>query len=190
MHEATCMTVHVPYCLAVTPCSLLRPRPPIFGRNYCKGLFYLHYTPPPPRGPLEPVCRTAVLHVYACCKCRRVVFVYQACRKYLENWSWPFSLISDGFLRPSSCRRGRWAESGCETTCYVLQHVRGQQLFHPSVLPWHVDRRSSRLLPHYRVREFVEGGGGGLNCEAKAQVLVVTPPPPLFPESRSQKGGA
>ena len=34
------------------------------------------------------------------------------------------------------------------------------------------------------------GGGGGLNCEAKAQVLVVTPPPPLFPESRSQKGGA
>ena len=33
------------------------------------------------------------------------------------------------------------------------------------------------------------GGGGGLNCEAKAQVLVVTPPPPLFPESRSQKGG-
>ena len=32
-------------------------------------------------------------------------------------------------------------------------------------------------------------GGGGLNCEAKAQVLVVTPPPPLFPESRSQRGG-
>ena len=65
--------------------SLLRPArcyapPPIFGRNYCKGLFYLHYTPPP-RGPFEPVCRTAVLHVYACCKCRRVVFVYQACRK-------------------------------------------------------------------------------------------------------------
>ena len=90
-----------------------------------------------------------------------------------------FSLISDGFLRPSSCRRGRWEESGCEITCYVLQkwqHVRGQQLFHPSVLPWHVDRRSSRLLPHYRIR----GRGGGLNCEAKAQVLVVTPPPPLF----------
>ena len=113
--------------------------------------------------------------------------MYQACRKWFENWSWPFSLISDGFLRPSSCRRGQWAESGCETTCYVLQHVRGQQLFHPSVLPRHVDRRSSRLLPHYRVRES-RGRGGGLNCEAKAQVLVVTPPP-LFPESRSQKGG-
>ena len=25
-----------------------------------------------------------------------------------------------------------------------------------------------------------ERGGGGLNCEVKAQVLVVTPPPPLF----------
>ena len=67
----------IPYCLAVTPCSLLRPPPP---------------PPPPPifeitvkgsitrptRGPLEPV---SVLHVYASCKCRRVVFVYQACRK-------------------------------------------------------------------------------------------------------------
>ena len=30
------------------------------------------------------------------------------------------------------------------------------------------------------------GGGGGLNCEAKAQVLIVMPPP-LFPGS--QKGG-
>ena len=89
---------------------------------------------------------------------------------------------------PEACRRGRWAESGYETTCYVLQHVRGQQLFHPSVLPRHVDRRSSRLLPHYRVREFVEGGGG-LNCEAKAQVFVVTPPPPFFLKVGRKGGG-
>ena len=34
-----------------------------------------------------------------------------------------------------------------------------------------------------------EGGGGG-NCEAKAQVLIVTPSPTLFPGSGSQKGGA
>ena len=45
------------------------------------------------------------------------------------------------------------------------QHVCGQQLFHPSVLPQLVDRRSYRLLPHNRaslisVREFVGGGGG------------------------------
>ena len=39
------------------------------------------------------------------------------------------------------------------------------------------------------VHEFVRGGG--LNCEAKVQVLVVTPPPPLFclKVGRSQKGG-
>ena len=42
--------------------------------------------------------------------------------------------------------------------CKKWQHVRGQQFFHPSVLPRHVDRRSARLLPHYRVREFVGGG--------------------------------
>ena len=52
--------VHVAYCLAVTPCSLLRPPPSIFGRNYCIGLFYLHYTPLP-RWPLEPDYGTAVL---------------------------------------------------------------------------------------------------------------------------------
>ena len=161
--------------------SLLRPPTPYFRAKllYRVILPPLH-TPPPPRRPLEPVCRTAVLHVYACCKCRRVVFVYQACRKQFENWSWPFSLISDGFLRPSSCRRDRWAESGCETTCYVLQHVRGQQLFHPSVLPRHVDRRSSRLLPHYRVREFVGGGGGGggLTARRKHKSSLLRPPPP------------
>ena len=57
-------------CVNEHPCnyrtaSLLRPArcyapPPIFGRNYCIGLFDLHYTPPP-RGPLEPVYGTAVL---------------------------------------------------------------------------------------------------------------------------------
>ena len=50
------------------------------------------------------------------------------------------------------------------------------------------------VLVFYRTTGYANlvGGGGGLNCEAKAQVLVVTPPPPpLFPEStcRSQKGG-
>ena len=71
--------------------------------------------------------------------------------------------------------------------CKKWQHVRGQQLFHPSVLPRHVDRRSSRLLSHYRVRELVGGGGGGLNCEAKAQVLIVTPP--LFFQEVGRKKG-
>ena len=47
---------YIPYCLTVTPCSLLRspppPPPPIFGWNYCIGISITR----PPRGPLEPVC--------------------------------------------------------------------------------------------------------------------------------------
>ena len=93
------------------------------------------------------------------------------------------------------CSRSRWEESGCETTCYVLQkrqYIRGQQLIHPSiiVLPWHVNRRSSCHLPHNRaslisVRKFV--GGGGVNCMAKAQVLVTLPL--FFLEVGRKKGG-
>ena len=45
------------------------------------------------------------------------------------------------------------------------------------------------VLVFYRTTEYANSWkGGGLNCKAKAQVLVVTPPP-LFLESRSQKGG-
>ena len=64
------------------------------------------------------------------------------------------------------------------------QHVRGQQLFHPSVMPWHVDRRCSLLLPHNRLSQYTNSweGGGGLNCEAKAQVVIVTPSPLFFLE--------
>ena len=50
------------------------------------------------------------------------------------------------------------------------------------------------VLVFYRTTEYAnswEGGGVGLNCEAKAQVLVVTPPPPLFfLEVCRKKGGA
>ena len=62
--------VHVPYCLAVTPCSLLRP-----ARCYAPSLYFrakllyrvtcilppLHAPPPLPRRPLEPDYDTAVL---------------------------------------------------------------------------------------------------------------------------------
>ena len=67
----------LPRCYALLAVT---PPPPLFsGEITVKG--YFTSITRPPRGPLEPVCRTAVLHVYACCKCRRVVFVYQACRK-------------------------------------------------------------------------------------------------------------
>ena len=35
----------------------------------------------------------------------------------------------------------------------------------------------------------IRGRGGGLNCEAKAQVLVVTPPPLFFLKVGRKRGG-
>ena len=85
----------LPYCLAIMPCSLLRPPSPIFGQNHCIGLFYLHYMPPAGHSSQFAVLQS--LHVYVCCMCRRVVFVYQACRNSLRTG---LGLISDSFLRP------------------------------------------------------------------------------------------
>ena len=73
------LLMHIPYCLAVTPCSLLR-LPPYFRAK----LLYRVILPPlhaPPAGRSNRFVVLQFLHVYACCKCRRVVFVYQACRK-------------------------------------------------------------------------------------------------------------
>ena len=56
----------------------------------------------------------------------------------------------------------------------ILQYCRGMSI--------------EGVLIFYRTTEYANSWEGGLNCEAKAQVLVVTPP--SFPESRSQKGGA
>ena len=67
--------------------------------------------------------------------------------------------------------------------------------FYPSVLPWHVDQRSSCLLPHNRaslisVREIRPGGGGrGLTARQKRKSSLLRPPLPIFPGSRSLKGG-
>ena len=78
----------------------------------------------------------------------------------------------------------------CKKNGITYMHVRGQQLFHPSVLPRHVDGRSSCLLPHNRALliSVCEFEGGGLNCKAKAQVLVVTPPPLFFLKVGRKKG--
>ena len=163
------------------PARCYAPPPTIFGQNYCIGLFYLHYTPPP-CGPLEPVCGTAVLARVLVLQGRRscIKRVEISLRTGLVLFRWSQTVFR---LRPSSCRRGRWEESGC----YVLwQHVRGQQLFHPSVLPRHVD------LVFYRTTEYTNSweGGRGLTARRKRKSSLLRPLPPLFPESRSQKGGA
>ena len=48
------------------------------------------------------------------------------------------------------------------------------------------------VLVFYRTTEYAnswKGGGGGLNCEAKAQVLIVTPPPLFFLKVGRKRGG-
>ena len=55
----------LPRCYALLAVT---PPPPIFGRNYCIGLFYLHYTPPPSRAaraglPYYSSARVRVLQV-------------------------------------------------------------------------------------------------------------------------------
>ena len=47
------------------------------------------------------------------------------------------------------------------------------------------------VLVFYRTTEYANSwkGGGGLNCEAKAQVLVVTPPSLFFLKVGRKRGG-
>ena len=47
------------------------------------------------------------------------------------------------------------------------------------------------VLVFYRTTEYANSwdGGGGLNCEAKAQVLIVTPPPLFFLKVGRKRGG-
>ena len=131
------------------------------------------------------------------CTCMRVASAEElySCIKRVQNslrtaWSWPFSLISDGFLRPvilhvilpcSLATGGR--SQAVRLLCYVnkngnmymannssnFQYCRGMSIEEFSSLP---HNRASLIS----VRKLM-GGGGGLNCEAKAQVLVITLPP-------------
>ena len=74
-HLARAYTV-LPRCYAPAP---------IFGRNYCKGLFYLHYTPPPP--PPPPAGRSSRFAVLQFCTYTRVASVEELylCIKRVEN---------------------------------------------------------------------------------------------------------
>ena len=98
--------------------SLLRPPPPpIFGRNYCKGLFYLHYTPPPP-----PAGRSSRFAVLQFCTCTRVASVEELylCIKRVENSTWPTTLPS--FSTATACRSKEFSSS----TALQSTRIRGR----------------------------------------------------------------
>ena len=156
MHDTHIHQHSIPYCLAVTPCSLLRPPPPYFRAKllYRVILPPLHAPPPRGRGRSSRYCSS--------CTCTRVASVEELylCIKCVENSLRTglglFSLISDGFLRPSSCHRGRWAESGCETTCYVLQMYVANN---SSILQYCHGMSIEGVLVYYRTTEYANSWG-------------------------------
>ena len=117
--------------------------------------------------------------------------MYQASRKLFENSSWPFSLISDGFLRPVilhvilPCSLA----AGGKSLAVRLLAKKTATCTWPTTLPSFSTAmacRSKELSPSITQQSFVDLStlirGGGLNCVVKAQVLVVTPPPLFFLE--------
>ena len=162
------------------PCSLLRPRP-----HYLRAKLLNRVILPPLHVPSAGrSSRFAVLQFL-----QRVIFI--------ENWSWPFSLISDGFLRPVILH--------VILPCSLAAGGRSMAARLPAMFckmatcTWTTTLPSFSTATACRSKEFssstaqqsfvdlstrIRGRGG----EAKTRVLVVTPPPPSF--SWSQKGGA
>ena len=76
MGEQSAGTV-LPHCyalLAVTP-------PPYFRAKLLYKVILSPLHAPPPAGRSSRFAVLQFLHVHTCCKCRRVVFVYQVCKK-------------------------------------------------------------------------------------------------------------
>ena len=77
------------------PACCYTPSPhPHFSMNFLYRVILPPLYVPPPHGPLVLDYGTAV-HA-----CVRVLHYIEVCRKYLEKRSRPYSLISDGFLKP------------------------------------------------------------------------------------------
>ena len=162
--------------------SLLRPArcyapPPIFGRNYCVGLFYLHYTPP-------PAGRSSRFAVLQFCTCTRVASVEELylCIKRVELVLAFFADLGrfpEAVILPSRPVGGVWLRDYllCFATCTWPTTLPS---FSTATVCRSKEFSSSTVLQSTRIRGR-GGGGGGLNCEAKVQVLIVTPPPPPPP---------
>ena len=179
--QCVCIPV-LPRCyalLAVTP----PPPPPIFGRNYCKGFLPPLHAPPPPAGHSS---RFALLQFCTCTRVASVEELYMCIKRVVLALFADLGRFPEAVILPSRPVGGVWLRDYllCFATCTWPTTLPS---FSTATACRSKEFSSSTALQSTRIRG--RGGGGGLNCEAKAQVLVVTPPP-LFPESRSQKGGA
>ena len=134
--------------------------------------------------------------------CTRVASVeeLESCIKHVENSLRTGLGLFHWSRKVSWCRHPAVAAGGrslaARLPCYVAMFCKKWQLYVTNnsfiLQSCHEPRhRSSRLLPHNRallisVRNSWEGG---LNCDAKVQVLVVTPSHLFFLEVGYKKGG-
>ena len=155
----------LPRCYALLAVTPPPPPPPPYFRA---KLLYRIILPP-----LHPSPRAARADLRYCssCTCTRVASVEElySCIKRVENsLRTGLGLFTDlgrfpeAVILPSRPVGGVWLQDYLLCFCKKWQHVHE----HPSVLPRHVNRTSSRLPPHNRaslilVCEFVGGGGGG-----------------------------
>ena len=123
----------------------------------------------------------------------------KACRKWFENWSWPFSLILDGFLTPV-----------ITSFCHIVsQPVGGRSMFckkctWPTTLPsfstatacqWKEFSSFTTQQSFVDLSTRIDGRGEGRPRSSASRPTAVEATdaggltPPLFPGSRSQKGG-
>ena len=179
-----------PTCLnlqCMCTCTVL-PRcyspPPIFGRNCCIGLFYLHYTPTPP-----PPARAGLRY----CTCLRVTSAEElySCIKRVENsLRTGLGLVTDLGRFPEASDSASHPAVSLEGGGRSLA-VRLHLLCFAAIYTWRTTLPSFSTATACRSKEFSDfttqlsfvdlstricGSGGRLNCEVKAQVLVVTPP--------------
>ena len=168
--------LYVPYCLAVTPYSLIcpPPPPPISWQTSCIGLFYLHYMPPP------PTPRAAQAGLRYCSSCTRVACVIEelhSCIKCIENrlrtglglFHWPWMVSWGRWFCTSSCCVVTRPVGGVWLRDYLLCFAEDGNMYlanNSSILQYcHGMSISSRLLPHnvnraslISAHEYVGGG--------------------------------
>ena len=131
--------------------------------------------------------------------------MYQACRKWFENWYWPFSPISDGFLRPVILRvilPCSLAASGRSLAARLPANKKMATCTWPTTLPSFSTAtacRSKEFSSSTAQQSFVDlstrirGGGGGLTARRKRKSSLLPPPPPppplFFVEVGRKRGG-
>ena len=135
----------------------------------------------------------------------------KACRKWFENWSWPFSLILDGFPRPvitsfcpivsqpvggrsMFCKKCTWPTTlpsfSTATACQwkEFSSFTAQQSFVDLSTRIHGRGEGRPRSSASRPTAVEATDAGGLTARRKRESSLLYPPP-LFPGSRSQKGG-